>query len=151
MEREFEEERKRQEAAILADLEDEKPQANARGGAKAGGAVFGANPSGGNAGGGGGGGNKGDNGGKGWVVTKPKTPDYDEEEMEGVEVWVALYDYEHFDANAKEFLSFQEGDIFHVLPSNNDLQGWKIAINASGQKGFVPGNYLQLQSEMSHD
>lgn len=67
----------------------------------------------------------------------------------GVEIWVALYDYDHFDTNAKEFLSFQEGDIFHVLPSNNDLQGWKIAINAQGQKGFVPGNYLQLQSEMN--
>jgi len=80
-------------------------------------------------------------GGSGWVFTKPKPAD---EETEG-EVWVALYDYDHTDPNAKEFLSFKEGDTFQIIPSANDLQGWKIAVNQAGQKGFVPGNYLELQ------
>jgi len=61
---------------------------------------------------------------------------------------VAMYDYVHPDPLAREFFSFKAGDIFTILPSERDLQGWKIAVSANGEKGFVPGNYLRyLQTE----
>lgn len=81
MEREFEEERRRQEAAILADLDDE-PVAAVTPVATAGRSLGARSNTGGGAASGGSNGGKGD-GGKGWVVTKPKTVDYDDEEMEG--------------------------------------------------------------------
>jgi len=56
---------------------------------------------------------------------------------------VAIYDYNHPDPNAKEFFSFKAGDVFTIIPSERDLQGWKIAISANNEKGFVPGNYLR--------
>jgi len=56
---------------------------------------------------------------------------------------VAMYDYNHPDQMAREFFSFKAGDIFTILPSERDLQGWKIAVSANGEKGFVPGNYLR--------
>lgn len=65
MEREFEEERRRQEAAILADLEDLPGEGGGSGSANG----------------------RVGSGGKGWVVTKPKSPDYDEEELEGKYPW----------------------------------------------------------------
>lgn len=58
----------------------------------------------------------------------------------------ACYDYTHPEA-AKEFFSFKAGDRFLLLPSSRDLQGWKIAVNENGEKGFVPGNYLVLVSD----
>jgi len=59
----------------------------------------------------------------------------------------ACYDYQHPDPNAKEFFSFKAGDKFNLLPSARDLQGWKIAVNENGEKGFVPGNYLVFVDE----
>jgi hypothetical protein len=56
----------------------------------------------------------------------------------------ACYDYNHSDANSREFFSFKAGDKFQILPSVRDLQGWKIAVNEQGEKGFVPGNYLVM-------
>jgi len=56
----------------------------------------------------------------------------------------ACFDYNHPDPNSKEFFSFKAGEKFQILPSVRDLQGWKIAINEQGEKGFVPGNYLVL-------
>eukprot|EP01124_Arcella_intermedia_P018380 TRINITY_DN2533_c0_g4_i1.p1 TRINITY_DN2533_c0_g4~~TRINITY_DN2533_c0_g4_i1.p1 ORF type:complete len:870 (-),score=360.98 TRINITY_DN2533_c0_g4_i1:6-2615(-) len=56
---------------------------------------------------------------------------------------VALYDYTHDNAAAREFFSFKAGDQFTIIPSDKDLQGWKIAISSTGDKGFVPGNYLR--------
>jgi len=58
----------------------------------------------------------------------------------------ACYDYTHPDAS-KEFFSFKAGDKFMLLPSSRDLQGWKIAVSESGEKGFVPGNYLVLVTD----
>jgi len=57
---------------------------------------------------------------------------------------VAIYDYNHPDQNAREFFSFKAGDVFTIIPSERDLQGWKIAISANTEKGFVPGNYLRF-------
>jgi len=56
----------------------------------------------------------------------------------------ACYDYNHSDPNSREFFSFKAGDKFQILPSVRDLQGWKIAVNEQGEKGFVPGNYLVM-------
>jgi len=56
----------------------------------------------------------------------------------------ACYDYTHSDPNTREFFSFRAGDKFQILPSLRDLQGWKIAVNEQGEKGFVPGNYLVM-------
>jgi len=56
----------------------------------------------------------------------------------------ACYDYNHPDPNSREFFSFKAGDKFQIIPSVRDLQGWKIAINEQGEKGFVPGNYLVM-------
>jgi len=56
----------------------------------------------------------------------------------------ACYDYNHSDPNSREFFSFKAGDKFQILPSVRDLQGWRIAVNEQGEKGFVPGNYLVM-------
>jgi hypothetical protein len=56
----------------------------------------------------------------------------------------ACYDYTHPDQNSKEFFNFKAGDKFQILPSARNLQGWKIAVNEQGEKGFVPGNYLVM-------
>jgi len=62
----------------------------------------------------------------------------------GKEVAEALYDYTHPDAAAPEFFSFRAGDRFVVLLNSPDLQGWTIVLDSRNQKGFVPGNYLQV-------
>jgi len=84
-----------------------------------------------------------------WVavqVTEVKNeapfPGFNSDEI--VEVAIALYDYAHPDKANKDFFSFAAGDKFYILPSGPELQGWKIAKNIRGEKGFVPGNYLQV-------
>jgi len=55
-----------------------------------------------------------------------------------------LYDYVHSDPTSNEFFSFRAGDRFTILLNSKDLQGWTIVLDSKNQKGFVPGNYLQI-------
>src|SRR4051812_6795281 len=70
---------------------------------------------------------------------------------EGRQLAIGLYDYAHPDISAKEFFSFKANDVFTILPSGKELQGWKIAITSKGIKGFVPGNYLKYMDVNAAD
>jgi hypothetical protein len=59
----------------------------------------------------------------------------------------ALYDHNHVDPSNKEFLNFKAGDILTIIESDQDLQGWLLAVNSSRVKGFVPGNYIDVTTE----
>lgn len=39
--------------------------------------------------------------------------------------------------------------MFTVLLNTPDLKGWAIVLNSKGEKGFVPGNYLNILEETS--
>ncbi|GAB1222833.1 hypothetical protein ENUP19_0121G0194 [Entamoeba nuttalli] len=56
------------------------------------------------------------------------------------ETYIAEYDY---DATAEGDLTFREGDILQVISVDED--GWAQAINANGEQGTVPLNYLRKQ------
>jgi len=58
----------------------------------------------------------------------------------------AKYDYNHPDSNSTEFFSFKTGDRFTVLLNSPDLKGWTIVLNSKNEKGFVPGNYLNIMT-----
>lgn len=58
-----------------------------------------------------------------------------------------LYPYDHPDKSDPNFFSFQAGQYFGIILDREDLQGWRLVINADNQKGFVPGNFLKILSE----
>lgn len=50
-------------------------------------------------------------------------------------MYVKKYDSHHLDFSlsaAKEFFCFKGSDVFTILPSGKELQGWKIAVTSKG-------------------
>jgi len=58
----------------------------------------------------------------------------------------ARYDYTHPDPDPN-FLCFKANDVFRVIFDESEFQGWRLALNAQNNKGFVPGNFLKPISE----
>lgn len=47
-----------------------------------------------------------------------------------------LYPYDHPDKSDPNFFSFQAGQYFGIILDREDLQGWRLVINADNQKGI---------------
>lgn len=52
-----------------------------------------------------------------------------------------------FEAQNEDELTVQENEEINVLLDECDEEGWLKAVNASGQTGYVPQNYVELQDE----
>nr|XP_040568675.1 LOW QUALITY PROTEIN: protein nervous wreck-like [Lepeophtheirus salmonis] len=73
-------------------------------------------------------------------VPEPNTtPTYQNNEHMGTAV--VLYD---FGGQAADELTVREQEIIQILYSESDEEGWVMAQNSQGQKGYVPQNYLEI-------
>ena len=51
----------------------------------------------------------------------------------------------NFDAQNGDELTITEGEVVYLANEECDEEGWAVCINAQGQKGYVPCNYLELE------
>ena len=63
---------------------------------------------------------------------------------EGLRQATVLY---NFDSQNADELTITENEIIFISNEECDEEGWVVVINAQGQKGYVPMNYLDLGEE----
>jgi hypothetical protein len=53
----------------------------------------------------------------------------------------------NFDAQNNDELTINENEVVYVSNEECDEEGWVVCINANGEKGYVPCNYLDMGEE----
>ena len=64
--------------------------------------------------------------------------------LEGLQQVNVLY---NFDAQNSDELTITENEMVYLANEECDEEGWAVCINAHGQKGYVPLNYLEIEAE----
>ena len=59
----------------------------------------------------------------------------------GLEQATVLY---NFDAQNSDELTITENEVVYIANEECDEEGWVVIVNAQGQKGYVPQNYLEM-------
>ena len=65
-------------------------------------------------------------------------------DTEGLKQVTVLY---NFDAQNGDELTITENEVVYLSNEECDEEGWAVCINAQGQKGYVPCNYLELEEQ----